>query len=118
MNHLTPCPSCNRHVRTSESACPFCSAALSLADVPAPVLPRARLGRAATFAFGATLIGAASLVGCGPDNGEGEEGGGGNAGASSGGSSSAGQPSAGSAGAGTTAGNGGGTVGPVYGAPA
>lgn len=54
MNQLEPCPHCHRHVNISESSCPFCTR--SLADVfanRAPrVAPRARLGRAATFAFG------------------------------------------------------------------
>ena len=26
---MTPCPSCNRHVRASDSACPFCGSARS-----------------------------------------------------------------------------------------
>jgi hypothetical protein len=102
MTQLIPCPSCNRHVRQSESECPFCSAELSLAHVPAPLLPRSRLGRAATFAFGATVVGATALVGCGSDD---DDDGGGKGGKG-----------------GTTAmagmSNGGSTVGPVYGAPA
>ena len=94
MTQLVPCPGCQRHVRQHESSCPFCSVALSLANVPAPLLPRSRLGRAATFAFGATLVGATALVGCGGDSEEG------------GGESDAGESSGGS------------TIGPVYGAPA
>jgi hypothetical protein len=106
MSQLIPCPSCNRHVRKTESSCPFCATSLALAGVPDAPLPRNRLGRAATFAFGATLAGAAALVGCGSDD-EGKEGGGG---AGAGGTAST---------AGTSSGNGGsGTVGPVYGAPA
>jgi hypothetical protein len=86
MSDLVPCPTCRRHVRKHESACPFCAAGLTLAHLPPPVLPRIRLGRAATFAFGATLVGA-SLVGCGGDAEEGKKGGaGGNAGGSAGGS--------------------------------
>ena len=54
MNQLEACPHCHRHVNVSETSCPFCTR--SLADVfanRAPrVAPRARLGRAATFAFG------------------------------------------------------------------
>jgi hypothetical protein len=71
MNQLVPCPDCSRHVRKSESLCPFCGTSLSLAQTPAPLLPSRRLGRAATFAFGATLVGAASIVGCsdGDDDG-------------------------------------------------
>ena len=52
--HLAACPSCARHVRVSESACPFCRAALSDAfrATPARQAPRARLTRAALFALG------------------------------------------------------------------
>jgi hypothetical protein len=64
VTQLVPCPDCQRHVRKTETLCPFCAAAVSLAHVPAPVLPSRRLGRAATFAFGATLLGATSVVGC------------------------------------------------------
>src|SRR5262245_11701402 len=28
MTHLVPCPNCQRHVRVSETACPFCSTEL------------------------------------------------------------------------------------------
>ena len=52
---LHPCPSCARHVRTSEPTCPFCASALSLAGVPPRAVPTQRLGRAATWAF-ATLV--------------------------------------------------------------
>ncbi len=63
---LHPCPSCGRHVRRSETTCPFCATALSFAGVPERGVPAVRLGRAATFAFGAAVAtaGAASLVGC------------------------------------------------------
>ena len=114
MNQLIPCPGCNRHVRQAESSCPFCSAALSLAHLPAPPLPRTRLGRAATFAFGATLVGATALIACGGQD-EGKKGGaGGNA--AGGTTSQAGSTSGGSS-AGTLA-SGGTGIGPVYGAPA
>jgi hypothetical protein len=63
MNHLLPCPACQRHVRVRETSCPFCGAGLALSDSPPPVLPRARLGRAALFAFGATIAGAAACGG-------------------------------------------------------
>lgn len=52
MNQLEPCPSCHRHVRIDETACPFCAGALDFSDVAPRVSPRVRLGRAATFAFG------------------------------------------------------------------
>jgi hypothetical protein len=68
MSQLTPCPECQRHVRKSETRCPFCGNAVSLAHIPAPALPRKRLGRAATFAFGASVVGATALVGCGDDD--------------------------------------------------
>jgi hypothetical protein len=60
---LVPCPSCARHVRSFETSCPFCAAALSPAADSAPVARRAgpRLGRAALFALGA---GATALAAC------------------------------------------------------
>lgn len=58
---LIPCAGCQRHVRANEEACPFCGAAV--ATVPAHRLPSTRLGRAATFAFGAALA-AATSTGC------------------------------------------------------
>lgn len=64
MSQLTPCPECQRHVRKTEARCPFCDSALSLAHLPAPVLPRRRMGRAATFAFGASVVGATALGAC------------------------------------------------------
>jgi hypothetical protein len=106
MNHLVPCPECSRHVRVSETECPFCAVPLDLAGTPAPQLPRGRLSRAATLAFGATLVSASALASCSSDSDTGT--GTGNAGAPS---------TAGAAGA-ATAGAGGGTVGAVYGAPA
>ncbi len=62
MAFLLPCPSCARHVRRTESACPFCHGALFFADAPLPRLPEVRLGRAATFAFGAAV--ATSVAAC------------------------------------------------------
>lgn len=58
---LAPCPSCARHVRRAETACPFCGTALSLAP-SASRLPTERLGRAAIFAFGAAM--ATSVAAC------------------------------------------------------
>lgn len=77
MNHLVPCPSCARHVRQSEASCPFCAVELALGHVSSPAVPRVRLGRAATFAFGASLVGATSLVACGGESETGKPGGGG-----------------------------------------
>jgi hypothetical protein len=55
---LLACPSCSRHVRATERACPFCSEALpeTFAAAPAPRAPTKRLSRAALYAFGATSI--------------------------------------------------------------
>jgi hypothetical protein len=64
MSRLEPCPSCARHVRLQESACPFCQQPLALSELPPRPLPRKRLGRAATFAFGASVVGATALVAC------------------------------------------------------
>jgi hypothetical protein len=54
-SHLAACPSCRRHVRVSESTCPFCSSALSdvFRATPARQAPRQRLTRSALFALGA-----------------------------------------------------------------
>jgi len=92
MSDLVPCPACDRHVRKHESACPFCSVELSLQHLPPAALPRSRLGRAATFAFGATLAGAA-LVACGGESEQGKKGGGGG---SAGGSATGGNATGGS----------------------
>lgn len=61
MAHLTLCGACERHVRSDEPTCPFCEATIE-ASAP-PVMPRRRLGRAATFAFGAALAGATACGG-------------------------------------------------------
>jgi hypothetical protein len=116
MSHLVPCPDCGRHVRTHETACPFCAASLDLATAPQPVLPKRRLGRAALFAFGATLVGATAM-GCSDSDDGGGKGGsagtagsagsgsGGTAGSSGSGGSGGTAGSAGSAGAAGSAGN-------------
>lgn len=71
MPMLVPCSSCNRHVESEETSCPFCGAAL----VPRPdprtcsgpcsghALPR--LSRAALAAAGATLLCSSCLLGTG-----------------------------------------------------
>jgi hypothetical protein len=64
MNQLVPCPECSRHVRVSELECPFCALPLELSGTPPPRLPGARLSRAATLAFGATIASATGLVAC------------------------------------------------------
>ena len=110
MNHLVPCPECGRHVRVTETACPFCALALDLADTPAPILPGQRLSRAATLAFGATLASATALAACSsvPVYG-----------APSPVAGAAGTPTSTAGASGTeNAGRGGTGIGPVYGAPA
>lgn len=72
MSHLLPCDGCDRHVRADEPECPFCGAAI--VSRPAPVLPAGRLGRAATFAFGAALA-AATAGGCGDSHDRRDDGG-------------------------------------------
>jgi hypothetical protein len=61
-SRLLACPSCSRHVRADERACPFCAAVVpaSFAAAPAPRRPTRRLNRAALYAFGATSIGLAA----------------------------------------------------------
>jgi hypothetical protein len=61
MTRLEPCPHCHRHVRVNETACPFCARPVAFASAPR-VTPRARVGRAAMFAFG---VAASSQAGCG-----------------------------------------------------
>ena len=60
---LVPCPSCARHVRATERACPFCRSALS-ASLGAKVIPGAtqRLSRAAAFTFATTLAATGCLT--------------------------------------------------------
>lgn len=120
MSELTPCPECQRHVRKTETRCPFCGEAVSLAHLPSPALPRRRLGRAATFAFGASVVGATAFVGCsdGSDVGApvavyGAPPAGASTGGSFGGGLLYGSPPSGG-----TFDEGGTTAGPVYGAPA
>lgn len=64
MAHLVPCPGCSRHVRAGEASCPFCASPLTLVAVEPPRTPKARLGRAATFAFGAAVVTTISVTGC------------------------------------------------------
>lgn len=61
MAELHPCPECNRHIRATETACPFCAAAITHAPI-ARRLPIGRLTRAAVFA--SALAGTAAA--CGP----------------------------------------------------
>jgi hypothetical protein len=59
MSNLFPCPACNRHLRGTEVACPFCSA-----DLPEPIPPQTsiqrsprRRGRLALLTAGVAFIG-------------------------------------------------------------
>jgi hypothetical protein len=76
-SHLVACPSCARHVRVSESACPFCRAGLTaeFRSTPARQAPRARLTRAALFVLGTgvALTPACSSSSSGSPGGSGEE---------------------------------------------
>jgi hypothetical protein len=63
LSQLFPCPACQRHVESTETACPFCQVALvprtpcvgRCSSSPTP----ARLAGAALVAAGAALMGAA-----------------------------------------------------------
>ena len=78
MNPLVPCPSCDRHVRASEIACPFCHSALpnDLASRAVPAANR-RLNRAAAFTFAATVAIASASVSTAACGGVVDSGGGG-----------------------------------------
>ena len=61
---LVPCRSCARHVRATDSACPFCGSAVQARPraFATPQVPHAHLSRAALFALGAAA--AAATAGC------------------------------------------------------
>lgn len=63
---LHPCPACARHVFADTCQCPFCGAKLSPESCAktAPPPGYRRMSRAARVAAGATLAGAAALLGC------------------------------------------------------
>jgi hypothetical protein len=66
MPALRPCPSCSRHVRISEAACPFCAARFDdafRAEEPRPRAPTARLTRAALFALSTGAAGMTTACG-------------------------------------------------------
>jgi hypothetical protein len=60
---LVPCPSCARHVRATESACPFCATARVPSAAPVTRTPGQRLSRAALFALGASAAAVAACSG-------------------------------------------------------
>lgn len=114
MSDLVPCPECGRHVRVTETVCPFCALSLDLSSSVPPVLPAQRLSRAATLAYRATIASATALAACSSVPVYGAPGPiGGQAGAEE-----AGAAAGGASGATADAGRGGANVGPVYGAPA
>jgi hypothetical protein len=65
-SHLSPCPSCARHVRIRETSCPFCGHVLSAefrSQAPRRALPAGlRLSRGALYAASATTL--ATAVAC------------------------------------------------------
>jgi hypothetical protein len=76
--HLVACPSCARHVRASESVCPFCATVVP--DATRGTEPRRppteRLSRSALYAFGvggslavAAACGGSTTTGSGGDSG-------------------------------------------------
>jgi hypothetical protein len=54
---MVPCNGCARHVRVTESACPFCGGALAAPELARRIVPDAprRITRAAAFVFGAAV---------------------------------------------------------------
>lgn len=66
---LAPCPACRRHIRSTETTCPFCDATTTDAfrAQVSPRRPIARLGRAALFTV-ATTGAIAAAVACSSDD--------------------------------------------------
>ena len=69
MNQLAPCPHCKRHVRVTESTCPFCDASVgtALAARARPSVSTRGLSRASILALGASMaaaLGTGLLEGC------------------------------------------------------
>ena len=73
MSALVPCPSCARHVRATESSCPFCATVLPDALTATPSTSK-RLSRLAAFTFAtAVAVTGAVSAGCsGSEDGTGE----------------------------------------------
>ena len=88
MARLHPCPSCARHVRGSETACPFCGAAIEVASAApkaGPALTRAEILFASATAVAACTSG-------GPDDPNSSSSSSGSTSSSSSSSSSSGDP--------------------------
>ena len=64
---LVACPSCSRHVRVDERACPFCGVELpaAFAESPAAPSPTVRLSRAALYAVGVGALSLTAAQACG-----------------------------------------------------
>ena len=68
MRALVPCASCDRHVESHETACPFCGSSLAArpdshaCSGPCSGHPSKRLSRKTLAAVGATLLCASCLV--------------------------------------------------------
>ena len=60
MSALSQCSGCQRHVKRTEAACPFCGVVIVHAAPAA--LPATRLGRAALLAVGALGAGATAIA--------------------------------------------------------
>jgi hypothetical protein len=61
MSTLVPCPGCNRHVKSDETTCPFCQAAVAPGQCTGRCArpSTSRLAGAALVAAGAALLGVA-----------------------------------------------------------
>jgi hypothetical protein len=60
MKSLSPCPECQRHVRTDEARCPFCGASCSASPALAAEVSPSRISqRAAAIAMSVSLAAAA-----------------------------------------------------------
>ena len=61
MSALVPCPGCNRHLKSDETTCPFCQAAVAPGSCAGRCArpSTTRLASAALVAAGAALLGAA-----------------------------------------------------------
>jgi hypothetical protein len=88
---LLPCPNCERHVRSTETHCPFCACGLEARSAPLPLLPlpQGRLGSLAIMTFRAAALGAALSACGGNTDDDDDKGGAGRAGASAAGAGGA-----------------------------
>lgn len=63
MARLAPCPSCRRHVKLDEAACPFCQSAFTSPLVPVEGDGARRLPRVAAIALAAGVATTAACTG-------------------------------------------------------